>query len=59
MIKQKLYKKYKLTTNENYLIKYKLFTNSLTTLISNTKRTYYSDKHHNFSDSKKYLGYFE
>ena len=43
--------------NENDLIKYKLFKNSLTTLIRKTKRTYYSDKFHNCSDS--YLGYFE
>ena len=51
-IKPKLYKTYKLTNNENDLIKYKLFTNSLTTLIRKTKRTYYSDKLHNCSDSK-------
>ena len=45
-------KKYKLTNNENDLIKYKLFKNYLTTLIRKTKRTYYSDKLHNCSDSK-------
>ena len=51
-IKQKLYKKYKLTNNENDLLKYKLYTNSLTTLIRNTKKTYYSDKLQNCSDTK-------
>ena len=36
-IKQKRYKKYKLTNNENDLLKYKLFKYSSTTLIYNTK----------------------
>ena len=51
-IKQKLYKKYKLTNNENDLLKLQIVYNSLTTLIRKTKRSNYSDTLHNCSDSK-------
>ena len=56
-IKQKLYTNYKLTNNDNDFLEYKLFKNCLTTLICNTKITFYSEKLKNSSDSK-ILGIF-